>query len=56
MTGESVDFFKNLNLLLQTVPDELQIVGYTASQRADRKSIIDMIKFSMMELALTANP
>ena len=45
ITGVDVDVFKRkLDSFLQQVPDEPQIIGYTANRRADTNSIIDMVK------------
>ena len=47
MTGCSVDCFKRkLDGYLKTVPDEPQILGYTAQRRAETNSLIDMARFS----------
>ena len=59
ITGVSVDKFKDkLDEFLQTIPDEPQIIGYTAIRRADSNSIIDMVKLrpSAQGLAYTADP
>ncbi len=41
--------------LSKVIPDELQIVGYSASGRAETNSIFDMINLSTKGLAHTAN-
>ena len=45
ITGVGVEKFKDeLDSFLQQVPDEPQIMGYTAMRRADSNSLIDMVK------------
>ena len=47
ISGCSVDSFKhNLDKYLQTVPDEPQIKGYTATRRAESNSLIHMARFA----------
>ena len=46
MTGCKVDTFKRrLDNYLSTIPDEPQVLGYTAQRRADSNSVLDMAKF-----------
>ena len=46
MTGCKVDMFKRrLDNYLSTIPDEPQVLGYTAQRRADSDSVLDMAKF-----------
>ena len=46
MTGCKVDMFKRrLDNYLSTIPDEPQVLGYTAQRRADSNSVLDMAKF-----------
>ena len=46
MTGCKVDTFKRrLDNYLTTIPDEPQVLGYTAQRRADSNSVLDMAKF-----------
>lgn len=45
LSGCSLDIFKNsLDKYLATVPDEPQIIGYTAMRRADTNSLLHMIQ------------
>ena len=45
LTGCGKTVFKaNLDKYLRTVPDEPQIVGYTAYRRAETNSLLDMVK------------
>ena len=47
MTDCKVDIFKrSLDKYLSTIPDEPQILGYTAQRRADSNSILHMGKFA----------
>ena len=48
--------FKETLLISPIISDEPQLVGYTASRRAETNSIIYMIKLSTKKLAHTANP
>ena len=51
VTGCSVDTFKKkLDSYLKTVPDEPQIVGYTAMRRADSNSLLDMHALATAQL------
>ena len=46
MTGCKVDMFKRrLDTYLSTIPDEPQVLGYTAQRRADSNSVLHMAKF-----------
>lgn len=46
ITGVSLEKFKSeLDNFLTTVPDEPLIPGYTAMQRANSNSLIDMVGF-----------
>ena len=46
MTGCKVDMFKRrLDKYLSTIPDEPQVLGYTAQRRADSNSVLHMAKF-----------
>ena len=46
MTGCKVDLFKRrLDKYLSTIPDEPQVLGYTAQRRADSNSVLHMGKF-----------
>ena len=46
MTGCKVDTFKRrLDNYLSTIPDEHQVLGYTAKRRADSNSVLDLAKF-----------
>ena len=46
MTGCKVDTFKRrLDNYLSTIPDEPQVLGYTAQRRANSNSVLDMAKF-----------
>ena len=41
-----MDIFKRrLDKYLSTIPDEPQVLGYTAQRRADLNSVLDMGKF-----------
>ena len=47
MTDCKVDIFKRrLDKYLSTIPDEPQVLGYTAQRRADSNSILHMGKFA----------
>ena len=47
MTDCKVDIFKRrLDKFLSTIPDETQVLGYTAQRRADSNSILHMGKFA----------
>ena len=46
MTGCKVDMFKRrLDKYISNIPDEPQVLGYTAQQRADSKNVLHMAKF-----------
>ena len=46
MTGCKVDMCKRrLDKYLSTIPDEPQVLGYTAQRRADSNSVLQMAKF-----------
>ena len=46
MTGCKVDMLKRrLDKYLSTIPDEPQVLGYTAQRRADSNSVLHMPKF-----------
>ena len=38
-------FKRRLDNYLSTIPDEPQVLGYTAQRRADSNSVLDMAKF-----------
>ena len=47
MTDGKVDIFKRrLDKFLSTIPDEPQVLGYTAQRRADSNSSLHMGKFA----------
>ena len=46
MTGCKMDMFKRrLDKYMSTIPDEPQVLGYTAQRRADSNSVLHMAKF-----------